>query len=150
RPKAHPDRSAMTPRAATAPPRLSPPARFGPLAVVLVAIGMVAALASTGRAGDSSASSGGDVGAANARLPIYWGDAEEDGTTADLDWGDRCVPETGRVRVPSVYAPPCAVARPGVEGGATHPGVTADTITVVLYQPADDVLSAVPQAQADP
>lgn len=48
-----------------------------------------------------------------------------------------CDPATGRVRFPSVYAPPCV---PSVtdNGGATYQGVTADGIKVVLYRGQSD------------
>ncbi|MEO6987657.1 MAG: hypothetical protein ABI239_03325 [Aquihabitans sp.] len=139
----------MTPRSATPPPRPSLLARFGPLTAILVAIGLIAVLASTGRDDEVATDTTIEAGGTNDRLPIYWADAEADETTTGVDWGSKCDPDTGRVQVPSVYAPPCAVARPGIEGGATYQGVTADTVKVVLYQPADDDLSAVLQAQAD-
>lgn len=139
----------MTPPSATPPPRPPLLARFGPLTIVLVAIALVAVLASTGGERESATDVVAEVGGANDRLPTYWDDAEVDGTAGDVDWGPKCDPETGRVMLPSVYAPPCAVAGPELEGGATYQGVTADTVKVVLYQPADDDLSAVLQAQAD-
>ena len=37
--------------------------------------------------------------------------------------------------MPSVYAPPCVPVFEGDNGGATSPGVTADSITIVVYQP---------------
>src|SRR5690606_16120881 len=50
----------------------------------------------------------------------------------------------------SVYAPPCLANRPGIEGGATYTGVTADTIKVVLYAAAPDDVAASLQANLDP
>jgi hypothetical protein len=53
----------------------------------------------------------------------------------DVDWGPGCDTSTGRVAVPSGYAPPCVAPwKGGDNGGATAPGVTRDTITVALYQ----------------
>ncbi len=52
-----------------------------------------------------------------------------------------CDTTTGRLAVPSGYAPPCV--KPwtgGNNGGATAPGVTQDTITVALYQAQPDLL----------
>ncbi len=141
----------MTPRTSTPPPRSSPLARFGPLAVVLVAIALVAGFASTGREGEGvAAGPESEVGSTSDQIPISYADAQADGTVDDHDWGDQCDPKTGRVTVPSVYAPPCLVNRPGVEGGATYQGVTATSIKVVAYQAADDDLSASLQAQLDP
>lgn len=141
----------MTPRTSTPPPRPSALVRFGPLVAILVAIGLVAVLASTGRkdSGDTSAVAGA-AGSTDKLLPITWDEAKAAGTTADLDWGKECDTKAGKVKIPSAYAPPCTAARPGVQGGATYQGVTATTITVVAYQAADDDLSASLQAELDP
>ncbi|MCU1497372.1 MAG: hypothetical protein JWM47_1325 [Acidimicrobiales bacterium] len=139
----------MTPRTDTPPPRSSLVARYGPLAAVLVAVGLVAALASTGREGERVAATRSEVGSSNSRLPITWAEAEKAGTTGSVDWADNCDPKTGRITIPSNYAPPCVAPRPGVKGGATYPGVTADTITVVAYELPDDDLSASLQSQLD-
>lgn len=133
----------MTPRTATPPPRPSLLARYGSLAAIVVAVGLVAVLASTGR--DQVTTSAGpstSAGSAKSLLPISFQDAKKSGTVDKYDFGDNCDPATGRVKVPSVYAPPCLAPRPGVKGGATYQGVTADTITVVTYIAADDDLSA--------
>ncbi len=145
----------MTPRTATPPTRTSALARFGPLAAVLAAIALVAVLASTGRDDGETAAAGpvttgAEADGAPARIPITWQEAEEAGTTADQTWHSSCDPETGRIEFPSIYAPPCVAARPGIEGGATSPGVTADSIKVVLYEAADDDLAASLQAVSDP
>jgi hypothetical protein len=141
----------VTPRTSTPPPRASLTARFGPLTVVLVAVALVAVLASTGRADRTEATTPtSKAGSSDARLPITYAEAKKAGTVDRYEWGAKCDPKTGRVTVPSVYAPPCEVARPGVDGGATSPGVTASTITVVLYEPADDDLAATLQNTLDP
>src|SRR5690606_15903847 len=46
-----------------------------------------------------------------------------------------CDPETGRLAVPSVYAPNCVPIWPDARdnGGATSPGVTEDEIVVAFY-----------------
>jgi hypothetical protein len=141
----------MTPRTSTPPPRLSPVRRFGPLAAVLVALGLVAALASTGRdevvRATSTSAAAGNPG--NPNLPIQWNDAKKAGTTSQYDWGPTCDKTTGRVKVPTVYAPPCLYAPPKLKGGATYQGVTATSIKVVLYQAADDDLAASLNAQLD-
>ena len=115
----------MTPRSATPPPRSSFVARFGPLAVILVALGLVAWMSSTGSDSVSTASGPGSeskTGSANASLPIYYQDAEEEGDLDQYDWGDDCDPETGRIKVPSLYAPPCVAARPDVERNTSGQG----------------------------
>ena len=141
----------MTPQTATAPARPSLLARYGPLTAIVVAIGLVAALASTGgdTQAETTASTSEEVGSSNDQLPIYFQDVAEEGDTGEYDFGEKCDPETGRVKVPSLYSPPCVAARPGVEGGATSPGVTADEITIVLYEAADDDLAASLSANLD-
>ncbi|MDQ3944987.1 MAG: hypothetical protein M3357_07550, partial [Actinomycetota bacterium] len=44
----------------------------------------------------------------------------------------RCDPVTGRLAVPTRYAPPCVPSVAG-NGGATYQGVTGETITVAVY-----------------
>ena len=59
----------------------------------------------------------------------------------DVDWGPTCDTTTGRLAVPSGYAPPCVEPWTGGDnGGETAPGVTGDTITVALYQAQPDLL----------
>ena len=54
------------------------------------------------------------------------------------DAGASCDPSTGRIKVPTVYAPPCVPAFSGDNGGSTYQGVTADSIKVVYFQPEAD------------
>jgi len=140
----------MTPTSVTPPPRPSAIARFGPLAVVLVAIALVAMFASTGR-DEAAVASGPDseVGSAKQQIPITFEQAQKQAAVADYDFGPKCDPTTGRVKIPSAYAPPCVAAPEGVTGGATYQGVTADEIVVVAYEAADDDLSASLQDQSD-
>lgn len=92
-------------------------------------------------------------------LPVTYTDAKAAGTLADHDWGDRCDVErryddTGttlaRLAIPSTYAPPCVPVWDGDaawvssggeaftdNGGVTAAGVTAETIKVVFYLPAE-------------
>lgn len=140
----------MTPPSQTPVRRPSLLARFGPLTAILLAVGLVAALASTGRRDSTTTARTSKAGSSNKQLPITYAEAKKAGTTGRYQWGSNCDPKTGRVKVPSTYAPPCAVVRPGVEGGATSPGVTADTITVVAYEAANDDLAATLQSTLDP
>jgi hypothetical protein len=74
--------------------------------------------------------------------PLTFDQAKAQGK--NVDWGPKCDTTTGRLAVPSGYAPPCVVPwKGGDNGGATAPGVTADTITVALYQAQPDVLQQV-------
>jgi hypothetical protein len=72
-------------------------------------------------------------------LPLTFADAQTQGKK--IDWGPNCDTTTGKVAVPSGYAPPCVEPWKGTNnGGATAPGVTKDTITVALYQAQPDLL----------
>ena len=85
-------------------------------------VGTVAATAVTGRAAGGAASG-----------PITFDEAKAQGK--DVAWGPNCDTSTGKVAVPSGYAPPCVAPwKGGDNGGSTAPGVTEDTITVALYQ----------------
>ena len=58
-----------------------------------------------------------------------------------INWGPKCDVKRGTVAIPLTYAPPCVKPFTGTQnGGATSPGVTADTITVALYQAQPDIL----------
>src|SRR5690349_8925566 len=80
------------------------------------------------------------AGAASGNAgPLTFDQAKEQGK--EVDWGPDCDTKTGKVAVPSGYAPPCVAPWTGGDnGGATAPGVTADTITVALYQAQPDLL----------
>ena len=62
----------------------------------------------------------------------------------DVDFGPNCDTATGRVKIPSVYAPPCVQPFTKKNGGATADGVTGDEIKIVVYHtdPAKDPLVA--------
>jgi hypothetical protein len=63
---------------------------------------------------------------------------------ADIDFGPNCDTATGRVKIPSVYSPPCVQPFTGKNGGATSEGVTDNEIKIVVYNtdPAKDPLVA--------
>ena len=102
---------------------------------LLVAATVAVALVVTGAAVPSSAV----TSAASKRRPLTFDEAKARGV--DVDWGPGCDTSTGKVAVPSGYAPPCVEPWAGGDnGGATAPGVTTDTITVALYQTQPDLL----------
>lgn len=141
----------MTPRTNTPPSRASVLSRFGPLTVILAAIALVTVVASTGDGGAALTTRKPTAAGSNkGELPITWAEAKSAGTSAKFSWGKNCDQKTGRVAVPSNYAPPCVVARPGVKEPLPVQGVTATTITVVAYEAADDDLSASLQSLLDP
>jgi hypothetical protein len=101
-------------------------------------------VATTGGAGSPS-----KTGSANAQLPVYYQDAKDEGDLDQYDFGPNCDPKTGRIKVPSLYAPPCVAGRPDVKRTASGQGVTDDEITIVTYIAADDDLAASLNAQLD-
>lgn len=112
--------------------------RYLPFVAIAVVVALIAVFVSGGGDGEES-TTGGKV----TDLPLTFQEAAEQGV--EIDFGPTCDPETGRVRVPSVYAAPCVEPwKGGDNGGATAPGVTADEITVVTYlaDPALDPLQA--------
>jgi hypothetical protein len=62
----------------------------------------------------------------------------------NIDFGPNCDTTTGRVKIPTVYAPPCIQPFTGKNGGATAQGVTGDSIKVIVYvgDPSKDPLLA--------
>ena len=51
----------------------------------------------------------------------------------NVDFGPNCDTTTGRVKIPSVYAPPCIQPFQGNNGGATAQGVTGSDIKLVVW-----------------
>jgi hypothetical protein len=62
----------------------------------------------------------------------------------NVDFGPNCDPATERVKIPSVYAPPCVAPFKGKNGGSTSQGVTDNEVKVVVYtgDPQKDPLLA--------
>src|SRR5207237_3287401 len=62
----------------------------------------------------------------------------------NVDFGPNCDTTTGRVKIPTVYAPPCVQPFTGKNGGATTQGVTGNEIKIVVYtgDPQKDTLLA--------
>src|SRR5207247_10569623 len=58
----------------------------------------------------------------------------------DVDSGPNCDTTTGRVKIPTVYAPPCVQQFTGKNGGWTSQGVKGDAVNVVDHtgEPAQD------------
>ncbi len=146
-------------------PALSPLKRFAPplLAVALLA-GIAVTGTAKGRSEPTEELRGPSLAETKGyaelpELPVTYEDAKADGTIDDYDWGDHCdvhrryndtKRSLARLAIPSTYAPPCVPVWDGNEpwvsaggqafadnGGATAPGVTADTIKVVFYLPAE-------------
>lgn len=117
------------------PPRSSTLTRYGPLAAIGTAL-VVLALVTVVTKGEADTS---DVAVADvdvADLPPIYEEAEQQGL--DVDFGERCDPQTGQLKVPTAYAPPCVPVFTGDNGGATSNGVTADEIKVGYYAPQEN------------
>jgi hypothetical protein len=87
-----------------------------------------------GRSDDDGSSSSDTSGPAGG--PVVFSPDNKD----SVEWGSRCDTTRGTVAVPLTYAPPCVEPFHGDNGGATAQGVTADTITIALYQAQPDIL----------
>jgi len=84
-------------------------------------------------------------------VPITYATAAKEGKTSSYDWGPQCDHHTGRLKMPSVYAPPCVPVPTGSNGGATSSGVTGTSINLVYYRPQPGGLtSAVSSAAGTP
>jgi len=70
--------------------------------------------------------------------PLSFSQATEQGIADQIDWGPRCDTTTGRLAVPDFFAAECMAPFEGDNGGATAPGVTGDSITVVYYEPQEN------------
>lgn len=125
-------------------------ARWGPLLVLLVVAGLVAALIVTTdpptdvAAGASDTT--GSVAPDEVQLPadvLPFSVAEARGEVDDIDWGARCDVDAGVLAMPISPPPECFAPYDGPGGGATATGVTNDAIKVVVYvsQENDPILS---------
>lgn len=112
--------------------------RFGPIALIVIVVVAIIGFAVAGGGGDDDGDETADDTGGPAQQPdgaVSWTRAEQEGL--DVTFPDTCDPETGRVAIPYFYAPEC-YADVADNGGATHTGVTGDTITVVYYSAPDD------------
>lgn len=123
-------------------------AKWGPLGVLVVAVGLVGALIVTTPAADDEVvdTDGPTVPAEEVELPpdvLPFEVAEARGEVDDIDWGERCDVDEGVLALPISPPPGCFAPYDGPGGGATETGVTNDSIKVVIYVPQanDPILS---------
>lgn len=134
---------------------------WGPLVAVVVLLIAVGTIATVRSRPTTDATPGGatdDVAFSKANpkswsknpvLPVTYAAAQKAGTLSGYDWGDHCDTATGRIAIPTVYAPPCTPVLPGTkpwtdtggtvhadDGGATSLGVTAKEIRIAYYLPS--------------
>jgi hypothetical protein len=114
--------------------------RYGPIAlVVVIIVGVIAFVGSRGDDDDDVSATGSGDG--DSSLPVTFQEAEADGSVDEIDWGEGCDTELGRLKIPIVDAAPCIEPwEDGDNGGATAQGVTADEIVIALYKGQPDPL----------
>ena len=128
------------PRPAERPwPRVSRLRIAAPVVLIvaaLVAAGITATMHENSTNGTTTTTTSAGSAAPSARpsVPLTYAAAAKLGKTGAYDWGAGCDHRTGRLKMPTVYSPPCVPAATGTNGGATSSGVTGDTINVVYYQ----------------
>jgi hypothetical protein len=109
--------------------------RYGPFVVVAVLVA-VAVVVFRGGGSDEDEASVGEATTDREELirsgPMTPEKAELLGE-GGVDFGPGCDLDTGRIMLPTAYAPPCVEPFEGDNGGSTSKGVTADTIKVVAY-----------------
>jgi hypothetical protein len=118
----------------TRPRRPSTLRRYGPILAVLVVIVVVVLIVSLTGGGGSSPKKSSVSAGGPGKPPVMFTKG------SSIDWGPNCDTTTGRVKLPTIYAPPCVQPFSGDNGGATSPGVTADAITVAVYVAQPDPL----------
>jgi hypothetical protein len=123
----------------------------GPVVVIVVAL-VAAGVSATVHESNGTAVSPARTASGQAlppsTVPVTYGAAAKLGKAADYDWGPECDQKTGRLKVPSVYAPPCVPVSSRPNGGSTSGGVSGSTINVVDYQPEPGGLASTIQGAA--
>ncbi len=117
-------------------PRRSPWVRYAPF-IAIVAIAAVVAVALATRSSDDKKDTvaiGAAPGASGKNgVPLFYNDAKAAGQLDKYTWQDHCDTATGDVAIPILDPAPCVPKVTGDNGGATTPGVTADTIRLGYY-----------------
>jgi len=116
------------------PRRASALRRYGPIVAVVAVIAIVVAVFGATSGGGGGKKNNAASVSASGNGPVMFD------KSLKVDWGPNCDTTTGKVKIPSIYAPPCVEPFKGNNGGATAPGVTADTITVAVYVGQNDPL----------
>lgn len=133
------------------PPAARPSAlrRYGPLIAIVAVIAIVAGVVLATRSDDKTTTASPATTAPASRAGVLsYSEAKAQGIENTIDWGDRCDTTLGKLKYPSYFAGDCYAPFSGDNGGATAPGVTSDTIKVVMYQaqPSDPVLNYITAA----
>ena len=104
--------------------------------------------ANTGSTTATSVTSATTMPSGEITYPLSFSQAQEQGI--EVEWGDRCDTETGRLAIPDPYAQECMAPFEGDNGGATDEGVTGDSIKIVFYmdQETDPIIRFITDAVA--
>jgi hypothetical protein len=117
--------------------------RYGPIIGIVVVVAIVAVIAivagrnnnSTTSASGPAGTTAGEVGLTGlADVPMTYDEAKQQGKEGSTTWVDNCDTSTGKIKMPSVYAPPCLPKFTGDNGGPTSQGVSDKEITIVNYK----------------
>ena len=84
--------------------------RAGPVVLIvaaLIAAGVSATVHDNKNTSASAPSAGGGRSIGHSTVPITYAAAAKLGKTGAYDWGPECDHHTGRLKIPSSYAPPC-------------------------------------------
>lgn len=124
--------------------------RWGPFVVVVILVVAVVAVFRGGSGNDVPG--GGELVTDREALarsgPMTPLRAELEGMALEeIDWGPTCDPDTERIKLPTVYAPPCVEPHRGDNGGSTSMGITEDTIKLILYIPKEDMFTTMISGQ---
>jgi len=124
--------------------------RYAPIGAVMAVVAALVGVSFLGGEGNEPTATADRPPTATAEdeLPdgvTTWSMAEQQGL--DVEWPETCDTETGQVAIPFFFRPECVVGSDESDG-ATAPGVTADTITVVAWLPSesDPIFTLVRQA----
>ena len=119
-------------------PRVSRVRMAVPVVIIvaaLVAAGIVATVNESNSSTPAATPTTSASGTSSSSVPITYATAAKEGKTSSYNWGSECDHHTGRLKMPTVYSPPCVPVPTGSNGGATSSGVTATSINLVYYQP---------------
>jgi hypothetical protein len=105
------------------------------IVAALIAAGIVATVNERSTTNAAAPANGTGAPGSHSSVPLTYAAATHLGRANEFDWGPQCDHKTGRLKMPTVYAPPCVPVFTGANGGTTSGGVTDNTINLVYYQP---------------
>ena len=121
-------------------PKRSPWTRYAPIVVIVVIVAVVGVALATRSDKKSNPTvkvgtpAPAQIASGTNGVPLFYNDAKAQGTAANSKWHN-CDTTTGLTAIPLLNVPPCVQEFSGNNGGATSPGVTADTIKIGYYIP---------------